>query len=407
MGVWKSEGTVITDAGLDLLSEIAGKKALTFVRAVAGTDYTTPAELAAKTSISHAVMDLGISEAGKGADRTAYVDVYLENSSVTESFFHQQIGLFAEELDGGEVLFLVAQADSPDLIPAKTTPVYVTHRLFMKFSGESDVDVCVDFSGVVTQDVLREELGKKEDAFDKNSAFNRNFSDDAADYLPLGKRAHPGGSSSVARADHIHPIGTALRFAENKWEPGGMTNLLPDTDSWVMSNGQTPDTWGGYAFTATFLGAWEGFSCLFEADLLESVKGKTVTFGVSRLTGASSRLELIADGTDVLNSILATETAASVDAVIPETASSVTLRIIIFSADDLHCEFEGVYLYDKDEENAADDDGKELYLSVRKVLQEDLPASGTNGTLYITEQGNLYLAGDDGRLIPLAGSKAL
>ncbi len=33
--------------------------------------------------------------------------------------------------------------------------------------------------------------------------------------------------------------------------------------------------------------------------------------------------------------------------------------------------------------------------------------SGASGTLYITERGNLYLAGDGGALIPLAGSEAI
>lgn len=405
MGVWKSENTVITDAGMQLLAGIAGKGPLRLSRAVAGTDYTSPSELAKKTDISHVAMDLNFSEIGKDENSTAFVDVYLENSSVTEAFYHQQIGLYAKDTDGNDVLFLVAQADSPDYIPVKTSHVYITHRIFMKFSGNAQVEVYADFSGVVTQETLREEMKKKENAFDKNSAFNQNFSDNASDYMPLGKKAHPGGSSSVAKADHVHPLGTMLKFAENNWNSGGVTNLLPDTSRWVMSNGHTPDVWGGYAFDATFTSVWEGFSCFFDADLVENVRGKTVKFGVSSLTGASSRLELIVDGS-VANYILATDAPASVEASIPDTAAEVTLRIIIFSADDLHCAFGGVYLYDKEEETAGDD-GKEIYLVLRKVLQEKLPESGVSGTLYITERGNLYLAGDGGTLIPLAGSEAI
>ncbi len=406
MGVWKSESTVITDAGMQLLADIAGKEPLRLSRAVAGTDYTTLSELAKKTDISHVAMDLNFSEIGKDENQTSFVDVYLENSSVTEAFYHQQIGLYAKGLSGNDVLFLVAQADSPDYIPVKTAHVYITHRIFMKFSGNAQVEVYADFSGVVTQETLREALKKKEDAFDKNSAFNRNFSGDASDYMPLGKKAHPGGSPSVARADHVHPLGTMLKFAENNWGSGGMTNLLPDTNRWVMSSGRTPDAWGGYAFEATFTSAWEGFSCFFDTDLLESVRGKTVKFGVSRLAGASSRLELVVDGS-VANYILATDAPASVEAPVPAAAAEVTLRIIIFSADDLHCEFAGVYLFDKAEEETAGDDGKDAYLVVRKVRQEKLPMSGASGTLYITERGNLYLAGDGGALIPLAGSEAI
>ena len=87
----------------------------------------------------------------------------------------------------------------------------------MKFSGNAQVEVYADFSGVVTQETLREALKGKENAFDKNSAFNKNFSGDAYDYMALGKKAHPGGSPSVARADHVHPLGTMLKFAENNW----------------------------------------------------------------------------------------------------------------------------------------------------------------------------------------------
>lgn len=406
MGVWKSESTVITDVGMQLLADIAGKEPLHLSRVVAGTDYTAPAELAKKTSISHVAMDLNFSEIGKDENRTVFVDVYLENSSVTEAFYHQQIGIYAKDLAGNDVLFLVAQADSPDYIPVKTAHVYITHRIFMKFSGNAQVEVYADFSGVVTQETLGEALKKKENTFDKNNAFNRNFSDDPSDYMPLGKRAHPGGSSSVARADHVHPLGTMLKFAENNWSSGGMTNLLPDTNRWVMSNGRTPDVWSGYAFEATFTSAWEGFSCFFDADLLEDVRGKTVKFGVEHLKGASSRLELIVDG-NVANYVLASKAAVSAEASIPQTATEVTLRIIIFSADDLHCEFDGVYLYDKAEEERANDDGREIYFAVRKVRQEKLPSSGVSGTLYITEKGNLYLAGDGGALIPLAGSEAI
>jgi hypothetical protein len=406
MGVWNSDRTVITKKGMQLLSDIAGKKALVLSKAVAGSDYTDPALLESMTDITHQQMDMKFSEFSRDENGTAYVDVYIENSSVTEGFYHQQIGIFAKDTDDNDVLFLVAQADSPDYIPTSATPVYITHRIFMQFSGNSDVEVKVDFSGVVTQDVLREELKKKENAFEKNSAFNKNFSDSAGDYATLGKKAYAGGSVSVARADHVHPVGTILKFAENNWDSGGKTNLLPDTNRWVMSNGQTPAVWGGYEFEATFTGAWEGFSCFFDEDRLAKVQGKKVEFGVDYLTGASSRLELIVDG-NAVNYILQTETAASVSVQIPEGTSSVTLRVIIFSADDLHCAFGGVYLYDAQEEAEKPDDGDALFLSVRKVLQSALPSSAASGTVYLTEKGNLYLGKDDGSLLPLAGSDEL
>lgn len=404
MGVWNSTGTVITDVGMQLFAEISGKKPLTLSKVVAGTDYTTPSELTKKTGISHVQMNMNFSEFGEDENGTTYVDVYLDNASVTEAFYHQQIGIYAKDLSDEEVLFLVAQADSPDYIPTKDAPVFITHRIFMKYSGNSEVKVIVDFSGVVTQDVLQEALRNKENAFDKNSAFNKNFSDSANDYFMLGKNAHPGGANTVARSDHVHPVGTILKYAENNWNLGEKTNLLPDTNTWIMSNGRTPDVWGDYEFEATFTGAWEGFSCFFSEDMLENILGKTVILGVDSLMGASSRLEVIVDES-VVNYLLQTETPSSVEVTIPDTAASVTVRIIIFSGDDLHCEFSGVYMNDKDEDIAANDDGTDIYFSVRKVLQENLPLSGTAGTMYLTEKGNMYLVQDNGTLLPIAGSE--
>lgn len=406
MGVWNSASTVITDNGMKLLADISGKKKLTLSRVVAGTDYTTPSELTKMTVISHIQMNMNFSEFGEDENGTAYVDVYLDNSLVTEEFYHQQIGIYAKDLSDTEVLFLVAQADSPDYIPVKDAPVFITHRIFMKYSGNSKVELSVDFSGVVTQEVLRDALKKKEDAFDKNSAFNKNFSDTADDYFMLGKKAHPGGAETVARSDHVHPVGTILKYAENNWSNGEKTNLLPDTNTWVMSNGKTPDVWGDYEFEATFTGAWEGFSCFFSEDALAKILGKTIILGIDHLTGASSRLEVIVDGS-VVNYILQTEKAASIEVVIPNSATSVTVRIIIFSAGDLHCEFTGVYMNDKEESINANDDGTDIYLCLRKVLQEKLPTTGVPGTLYLTEKGNLYLVKDDGKLLPLAGSEII
>lgn len=199
------------------------------------------------------------------------------------------------------------------------------------------------------------------------------------------------------------PVGTRLRFAENGWESAGVTNLLPDTNSWVMSNGQPPSVSGGYGFEATFTSVLEAFSCFFDASLLAQVRGKTVRFGVDHLTGASSRLELVVDGA-IAGGITATGSPQSVDVAIPSSAASVALRIIIFSADDMHCAFSGAYLYDMAEVNASDP-SNEAYFSVRQVMQESLPSTGTKGTMYITEQGGIYFVGTNGQIIQLAVTK--
>ena len=406
MGVWNSTNTKITDRGMQLLADITGVRALVLSKVVAGSDYTTPSELATLTDITHQRMEMNFSDFGRDENGTVYVDVYLDNSAVTEGFFHQQIGIYAKDTLDNDVLFLVAQADSPDYIATSETPLFITHRIFINFSDATQVDIKVDFTGVVTQETLRLALKDKEDAFDKNTAFNKNFSNDDNIYATLGKKGYAGGSQMVARADHVHPVGTMLKYAENNWESGGMTNLLPDTNTWIMSTGVPPTVWGGYEFENTFTGAWEGFSCFFTEEMKSKVLGKTVEFGIDYLKGACARLEMVVDGAAV-NYILQTDMPSKVQVSVPETATEITLRIIIFGADDLYCKFAGVYMHDTQEEATTPDDGEELFLIVRKVSQANLPVTGASGTIYLTEKGNMYLAKADGSLLPLAGSETL
>lgn len=304
------------------------------------------------------------------------------------------------------MLFLVAQADSPDYIPMGDTPVYITHRIFLKFSSGNEVTVQVDFAGVVTQAVLQKKLDKKENSFDKNSAFNRNFSDSAEDYYTLGKQGHAGSSNSVARSDHVHPVGTILKFAENNWNNAERENLLPDTNRWKMSNGQIPATWGDFEFDATFTAQWDAFTYEFDNELLESIRGRNIEFGTSYLIGASARLELIVNDNQ-LGYITESENPMSVNVTIPEKIEFAALRIIIFANNDLHCAFADVYLYDVTEDATVPDDGMGLFFSIRKVLEERLPEKSVNGTIYITEKGNIYLGKEDGSLLPLSKNQKL
>jgi len=118
-------------------------------------------------------------------------------------------------------------------------------------------------------------------------------------------------------------------------------NILPDTDTWRMYNGKQPDVWGGYRFEATFDDVWGGFYCYFGNDLIETVRGRTVTVSVKRLVGAKSKIELVV-GSNLVGTIWPTETAKSFSYTFPEDMASAYLRAVVYGADDLHCAFEGI-----------------------------------------------------------------
>lgn len=211
-----------------------------------------------------------------------------------------------------------------------------------------------------------------------------------------------GTANTVSRSDHVHPTGTMLRVVEDEWGQSAITNLIPTTPYWVMSNGAVPTLAYDYDFEATFGYTWEAFSCFFDEGLLTLVRGKTVKFGITTLEGTGCRLEMIVDGTAV-GAIYPTNIAKTETVSIPLTATSITLRVIIWDTDK-HCKFTGVTLYDKAEEDALKNGAS--FFMVRKVLRIHLPTTGVAGTLYITEAGDLYLAQQDGSLLPLGGSPA-
>lgn len=224
------------------------------------------------------------------------------------------------------------------------------------------------------------------------------------DILPVttGANGAFGTAETVSRSDHVHPTGTMLRVVEDEWGQSAITNLIPTTPYWVMSNGATPTLAYGYDFEATFGYTWEAFSCFFDEALLTLVRGKTIKFGITTLEGAGSRLELIVDGTAV-GTIYPTTIAKTETVSIPLTVSEIILRVIIWNTEK-HCKFTGVTLYDKAEEDALKS-GTSFFM-IRKVLRIHLPKTGVAGTLYITEVGDIYLAQQNGSLLPLGGSPA-
>lgn len=192
------------------------------------------------------------------------------------------------------------------------------------------------------------------------------------------------------------PETNKLKIVENEWGNLGSSNILPTTNNWVMSNGQTPTIAINYNFSATFTSVWEAFSCFFSEDIISLIKGKTMKIGVNNFISDSCRLELVVDNNSVAQ-ISNTTTPYSVEYTFPISMQSVTLRVICFSdTDNLSCSFENVYMYNKD-----DEDSDSVFFQVRLKLQDNLPTIGERGSFYITEKGNIYFTGADGSLLNL------
>ena len=92
---------------------------------------------------------------------------------------------------------------------------------------------------------------------------------------------------------------------------------------------------------ATFDDVWGGFYCYFDSTLIETVKGKAVTISVGRLVGAKSKIELVV-GANLVGTIFPTQTKKSISYTFPSDMTSAYIRAVVYGAEDMHCEFEGI-----------------------------------------------------------------
>lgn len=125
--------------------------------------------------------------------------------------------------------------------------------------------------------------------------------------------------------------------SQNDW------NILPDTDTWKMYNNKVPAVCGGYRFEHTFDDVWGGYYFNFTKDFIEKVQGKTVALGLSSLTGAKAKIEMVVD-TKLVVSMFQTAVPKENRYTFDETVSSGYIRAVVYGADDLHCAFEGIYV---------------------------------------------------------------
>lgn len=154
MAVWKSENSVYTLVGLEMINlTIGGASRISFTRVVAGSGRVPDSQLMAQTSLSGDTVELELSRYNaneNGSEITAYIN----NSGFTESFTLQQIGIYATSPDfEGEQLIHISQCeeDGADEIPAEgDTPVSFSYSLFLEHSNSIETSIVIDPEGALS-----------------------------------------------------------------------------------------------------------------------------------------------------------------------------------------------------------------------------------------------------------------
>lgn len=161
MNTWSN--TVLTDKGLSLMAKLTQGNTLNITKAMTGAGFVTPGLLSKQTEVADPKQTLRFKsvtypEAGKCA-----IPVALKNEGLTTGYEATQVGLFAEDPDEGEILFLISQATaegSGTTIPSETEmPGYAAEWTFYLAYGQATgVSVTVDPANAVTRQEMEEHV---------------------------------------------------------------------------------------------------------------------------------------------------------------------------------------------------------------------------------------------------------
>lgn len=164
MATWKSENSMLTQRGVEILNKVkAGEGVITITRVVAGGGRTVPSDLYTLTSmpggsINMSLVKRNIHETG------SEIVVRISNDSVTTPFPLNQIGIFVTHPDyDEEQLYHISQCESgtTDTIPAfDVTPLTIDYSLFLEHGNSSDIQITVNPLGAVSKEEFEDFLSR-------------------------------------------------------------------------------------------------------------------------------------------------------------------------------------------------------------------------------------------------------
>lgn len=173
----KYTGNVLTNKGKELLARaIVSGEAITFTKVEVGkgTAVGVKEELEALVNSFKVLSITSTTNLEGGSYR---VRVAFNNAGIIVDTELREIGVFARGEDGVEILYSYCDTDSPDLIPAEASGTLErVEDIITYISNAASINAVIDQSAVqaTTQDLV-EGLATKEDAFEKNTAFNKNY----------------------------------------------------------------------------------------------------------------------------------------------------------------------------------------------------------------------------------------
>lgn len=152
MGKYKQ--AIITNGGQNLIAEAVSGGGTIMFTSVKTSSYSYPegTNIAGLTDLQDIKQDVKPSAAGVFNETMIQISATIENSSVTEDYLIQTIGVYAQIDEGDIHLFAVIQATTPDQMPEQSdiSPSSFIYNIQMTVQQASSVSVSVDPAGTAS-----------------------------------------------------------------------------------------------------------------------------------------------------------------------------------------------------------------------------------------------------------------
>lgn len=270
MATWNSDNIILTKLGEQVLSKVqSGVGKLTVSRIVSGAGHISPAQLYSQTQITDIKQEMSVVKYTTN-EQQSVISANLTNTGLEEAYDLYQIGIYVTHPDfTDEVLYLIAQCDSPDHIPLPgDNPVTLSYDLVMAHFGTKEVTINVSEAGHVDVTTFNEFIEKT------NTALNRKA--DLSD-IPTTLPAN-GGNADTVDGKHASDFLQATAF-------DALTHSINDAFSGTYSaeSSYTPDFPSGF-----------GSYGIVDSRIYGSVQYQTIHFD----TGVIIHRERIIGATD-------------------------------------------------------------------------------------------------------------
>lgn len=157
------DNTIITDKGIDLLKRALDGEKINITAIKAGAGKVDVSSLGSQTAVSDIKQIGTIQGITTASDGTIKIGVLFTNTGLTAGYLMTQLGIYARDSYGTEILFAISQNSTGKEVPSETSmPSWsLVHDFYIKLSNDVSITTTIDPEGYVTFGTLQEELEKQ------------------------------------------------------------------------------------------------------------------------------------------------------------------------------------------------------------------------------------------------------